>query len=125
MTDVFFYGLFMDDQVLRAKGVLPRSPRKASVAGYRLTIGRRAALATDPASRAVGMVFALEEGEIASLYAEPGLAEYRPQAILADFEDGTSSQVTTFNLADPAAAGPYDPDYAARLGAVLERLGLR
>ena len=42
--DVFFYGLFMDENVLRARGVRPVRPRRGIVANYRLRIGQRALL---------------------------------------------------------------------------------
>jgi hypothetical protein len=41
---VFFYGLFMDEELLRAKGVQPRSPRQACIRGFALRIGQRATL---------------------------------------------------------------------------------
>ncbi len=122
-SDVFFYGLFMDEKVLRDNGVHPRAPRKAVVHGYRLKIGRRAMLVPRPDAKAFGMVFALTERETEALYGEPGLELYRPEPVTACFEDGTSGAVTTFNLRDPAAAGEPSPEYAARLRAVLERQG--
>lgn len=121
--DVFFYGLFMDEQLLRDKGIHPRARRKAVVPGYRLAIGRRAMLLPQFGVQAFGMVFALAEPEIASLYAGPGLESYRPRSVVASFEDGTFAAVTTFNLSEPPAAGESNPEYAAKLRVVLERLG--
>ena len=121
--DVFFYGLFMDEGILREKGVVPRTPRKAVVPGYRLRIGQRAMLEPQFAAQAFGMVFALTEREIESLYAEPGLEMYRPESVTASFEDGTFGAVTTFNLHDTSAVGAPNSEYAAKLRAVLERLG--
>jgi hypothetical protein len=121
--DVFFYGLFMDEGILRDKGVHPRMPRKAVVPGYRLRIGQRATLVPHFAAQAFGMVFALAEREIESLYAEPGLEMYRPESVIASFEDGSFRAVTTFNLRDPPAAEVPNTEYAAKLRAVLERLG--
>ncbi|MFN2633018.1 MAG: hypothetical protein ABR610_06340 [Thermoanaerobaculia bacterium] len=39
--DVFFYGLFMDVDLLREKGAAPVNPRPASVEGFALRIGAR------------------------------------------------------------------------------------
>jgi hypothetical protein len=41
---VFFYGPFMDEELLRAKGVQPANPRQACVRGFALRIGERATL---------------------------------------------------------------------------------
>ena len=49
MKNVFFYGLFMDEAVLRAKGVMPRTPRRATVHGMKLSLGARAFLVRSPA----------------------------------------------------------------------------
>jgi hypothetical protein len=122
-SDVFFYGLFMDEDILRNKGVHPRVPRKATVPGYRLRIGQRAMLVPQADAQTFGMVFALTEREIASLYAEPGLEMYRPESVIATFEDGMSAAVTTFNLREASAAEGANAEYAAKLGAVLQRLG--
>jgi hypothetical protein len=42
--DVFFYGLFMDDALLREKGINPVDRRMASVENFSLVIGARATL---------------------------------------------------------------------------------
>ncbi|MGH9867670.1 MAG: gamma-glutamylcyclotransferase family protein [Candidatus Polarisedimenticolia bacterium] len=122
MTNIFFYGLFMDPDILRARGVEPRAPRKASVPGWGVRIGRRAVLEPRLSARAFGMVYALTDREIQSLYAEPGLNTYRPQLLLASFEDGILRTVAAWN--SRVAPGKPDPAYAAKLRAVLERLGL-
>ena len=123
LKDIFFYGLFMDERVLREKGVRPHASRKTVVKGYRLKIGDRAMLVPEPASQVFGMVHALTEHEINSLYAEPGLDMYRPETVVATFEDGSSSAVTTFNLQQAPTEGTFNAEYAMKLRSVLERLG--
>jgi predicted 3-demethylubiquinone-9 3-methyltransferase (glyoxalase superfamily) len=121
--DVFFYGLFMDEAVLRAKGVDPLRPRKAVVPGYRRRIGRRALLVPQFGHQAFGMVFALTEREIGSLYAEPGLELYRPESVVAIFEDATFAAVTTFNLSEVDSTPQVNAEYATKLRLIFERLG--
>ena len=123
MKDIFFYGLFMDESVLRAKGVEPRLPRKAVVRDYELRIGKLALLCPLPAAKAYGMVYALNDVEIDLLYGEPGLEMYRPESVVATFEDGSSSVVTMYNLPDTTETDEPNLDYAAKLRVVLERLG--
>jgi len=122
MKDIFFYGLFMDESVLRAKGVEPRAARKAVVRDYQLKIGRRAMLVRQPSSQAYGMVYALTDHEIDSLYSEPGLEMYHPEVVVADFEDGSSSEVITFNLPGGADTSEPNLEYVAKLRLVLEHL---
>ena len=71
--DAFFYGLYMDDTVLRGAGVAPKAPRKARADGYALKIGKRATLVKAPGSNAWGMVYALRPEDLAKLYGAPGL----------------------------------------------------
>jgi hypothetical protein len=123
LQHVFFYGLFMDERVLRNKGVQPQASRKAVVNGHQLRIGARAMLVPDTSSQVFGMVHALTEREINSLYAEPGLEMYRPETVVATFEDGSNSAVTTFNLQQISSEESFNADYAAKLRSVLERLG--
>ena len=124
MKDIFFYGLFMDESVLRAKRIEPRAARKAVVRDYQLKIGQRAMLVRQSSSQAYGMVYALTDDEIDSLYSEPGLEMYHPEIVVVTFEDGSSSEVTTFNLQDETGTDKPNPEYVAKLRLVLERLGL-
>src|SRR5215216_5472343 len=121
--DIFFYGLFMDERVLRQKGVEPRASRKAVVHGYQPTIGQRAMLVPQSSSQAFGMVYELTEGEIDSLYSQPGLNMYRPMTVIATFAGGSADPVTTFNLQETSADEEPNLEYAAKLRAVLGGLG--
>ena len=47
--EVFLYGLFMEADLLRAKGVNPTNSRPASVPGFALRSRRRSRLRRDPA----------------------------------------------------------------------------
>ena len=123
MKDIFFYGLFMDESILRAKGVEARAPQKAVVRDYQLKIGQRAMLVRQSSSQAYGMVYTLTEDEIDSLYSELGLEMYQPELVVVTFEDGSSSEVTMFNLPDDADTGEPNLEYAAKLRLMLERLG--
>lgn len=120
--DVFFYGLFMDESLLRAKGLHPVNFRKASVQGLELRIGDRAALVPESSGRVHGMVASLSHAEVEHLYAEPGLRNYRPEAVLAHFADGAVAAALCFNLLEPPAVGERNPEYAAKLRALAARL---
>lgn len=98
--DGFFYGLFMDKDVLRESQVIAVSPRRAYVDDYALRIGRRATLVPTSGARAYGMVFALTHEEFEKLYTAPGLEHYRPEAVLAHTLEGKSLPVLCYNLRD-------------------------
>jgi hypothetical protein len=120
--DGFFYGLFMDRDVLRESRVTAARPRRAYVDGYELRIGRRATLVPAPGARAYGMVFALTHDQLEKLYSAPGLEQYRPEAILAHSMEGDTFPALCYNLRDVPGPDEANPEYAARLRAVLGKL---
>ena len=120
--DGFFYGLFMDSDILRESQVVAVSPRRAYVDGYVLRIGRRATLVPTPGARAYGMVFSLTHDELEKLYAAPGLERYRPEAILAHSMEGETLPALCYNLREAPGPDEANTEYAARLRAVLGKL---
>ena len=119
----FFYGLYMDEKLLREKGVDPRSPRRAVAPGFRLRIGAKVYLSAQFGAQAFGMAFSLTQAELHSLYAGSGLDMYKQEAVLVQFEDGSFAPVATFNLTDPLSSPGSNPEYAAKLRMVLKQLG--
>jgi Gamma-glutamyl cyclotransferase, AIG2-like len=123
-VDVFFYGLFMDADALRAKGLDPIDIRQARVRGMALRLGDRATLIPASAGCVHGMLMALSHAEIDQLYAEPSVSAYRPEPLLATLANGTSVPALCFNLPTPPRTDEAKPEYATRLKAVARRLGL-
>ena len=119
----FFYGLFMDLDVLHNSGVAPVGARRAYVDDFALRIGNRATLIQSPAARAYGMLIALTHSELQRLYSAPGLEPYRPEAVLARPFDGGSIPALCYNLVEPPAADERNPTYAVRLQKTLRDLG--
>jgi hypothetical protein len=50
-VEVFFYGLFMDEELLRGKGLEPEGGEIAAIDGFALRIGQRAALVPTPGAK--------------------------------------------------------------------------
>ena len=121
--DVFFYGLFMDETLLQAKGIEPQQCRLAAVENFRLMIGERATLIPSPGHTVHGVVFSLTHAEIDSLYAEASVSVYRPEAVIARVSAG-GTPALCFNLPAAPAATERNPEYAAKLKEVAERIGL-
>lgn len=120
--DAFFYGLFMDVDVLREREVLAVNPRRAYVDDFALRIGQRATLLPSVGARAYGMLIALTHPELERLYAAPGLEHYRPEAVLAQPLEGNPAPALCYNLREAPPPDERNPDYAARLQRVLSKL---
>jgi Gamma-glutamyl cyclotransferase, AIG2-like len=121
--DAFFYGLFMDVEILREAGAAPLDPRRAYVDGFALRIGQRATLVPSAGGRAYGMLFALTHAELDRLYGAPGLEQYRPEAVLVRPLEGPPMPALCYNLREPPGPHERNPEYAARLQRALGKLG--
>ena len=122
--DVFFYGLFMDEALLREKGLSPEGRRPARVEDFRLVVGERATLVPSAGGEAHGVLFSLTPGEVDALYSEDSVSAYRPEAVCAQLADGTVVPALCFNLPAPPDARERNPRYASKLRELAARLGL-
>jgi Gamma-glutamyl cyclotransferase, AIG2-like len=122
--DVFFYGLFMDRQVLEGKGIHPVDVRVAAVPGFTLRIGARAALVPAPAGEVHGVLMKLSHSDLEKLYSEPSVQAYRPEPVLAVTRNGGTVAALCYNLPEPPAGDEHNAEYAAKLRALAQRIGL-
>ena len=125
-SDVFFYGLFMDAAVLEAKGVRGTGSRLGAVRDWALRIGQRATLVPAPGEVVHGVVVTMPLPELDRLYAEASVQMYRPVAVLAEAAAASGGPVAAlaYVLPEPPAPEERNPEYAAKLRALAERLGL-
>jgi len=123
-AEVFFYGLFMDRDLLREKGIVAASAEMAAVDGMALRIGKRAALVPRPHARTYGVVMSLSLDDLQRLYSEPGLEAYRAEAVLVTLEGGGTIAALCYNLSQPPAESEHNSEYATRLRAVAGKVGL-
>jgi hypothetical protein len=123
-VNVFFYGLFMDERVLREKGINPVNRRLASVDNFSLVIGARATLVPDKAGRVYGVLYSLTHSEVDALYTEDSVSAYRPEAVLVEFADGEIAAALCFNLPTSPPPTERNPQYAAKLKELAARIGL-
>lgn len=123
-VDVFFYGLFMDEALLREKGLNPRNRRLAFVENLCLVIGARAALVPRANAIVHGVLFSLTHSEVDALYSEPSVSVYRPEAVLAHLADGSVTPALCFNLPAPPSDDERNPQYATKLRELADRIGL-
>jgi hypothetical protein len=125
--DVFFYGLFMDDTLLREKGINPGKGRMAFVENFCLVIGARATMVPYPGQAVYGVLFSLTHSEVDALYAETSVSVYRPEAVFAHLADGNVIPALCFNLPETPSSRSIrerDAEYVRKLRELAERIGL-
>ena len=123
MQPVFFYGLFMDEALLREKGMNPSKPILAFVDGFGLRIGERATLIKSDDERAYGLIMSLSDQELSILYGDESVADYIPENITAITEKKELVNVISYNLPLEKLSGQNE-QYAESLAIVAKKVGL-
>ncbi len=119
---VFFYGLFMDENLLRSKGLNPLLSEKGFVPGYGLRIGQRALLIKQEDEKAFGVTFTLPSSDVIQLYAEPSVQDYSPMDVTFIGSTGQAEQVVCYNLPASSFKGSNGA-YTKKLAEVAATLG--
>ena len=115
LNDVFFYGLYMDEEILKSKNVEPRNKRIAVADGYELRIGKMATLIRKDKAKSHGLVYSLTHDEIDVLYAKSGLTAYVTEALMVELEDGSSIAALTCNLLHSPTHDESNDEYFQKL----------
>ncbi len=123
MQSVFFYGLFMDESLLRAKGMNPSKPILAFVDGFGLRIGERATLIKSGGERAYGSIISLSNHELNILYGEQSVADYISENITAITENKEYISAISYNLPSEKLSG-QNKQYAESLVIVAKKVRL-
>jgi len=121
--NVFFYGLFMDENLLAKKGIAASNAVVGYVDGFRLRIGERATLQRCAGARAYGVMMAVSPNEVRELYAESSVADYVPASVTVELMDGSNAEASCYNLPSNKVTGT-NKGYAEALLEVANRLGL-
>lgn len=123
-VDVFFYGLFMDETLLREKGMNPLNRRLSSVENFSLVIGARATLVPCESGMVHGVLFSLTQSEVDELYSEASVSVYRSEAVFVRLADGSVTPALCFNLPAPPSIEERNPQYVSKLKDLAGRIGL-
>lgn len=117
-VDVFFYGSYINFDVLAEAGIDTRPYDLVRLPGYRLHIGPLANLVADDAHQAYGILTGLTHSELGTLYGEHARkklgGEYYPEAVLVFNIRNALMPALCYLSHDMAPASP-DPDYVDRI----------
>ena len=111
---VFFYGLFMDRQLLESRGMAPLDIEPGFADGYALRIGERATLAPQPGARTYGFVMTITEKEAKDLYSEESVKDYLAETLEVTSANGQHEDVVCYILPASRIVGT-NGDYAHAL----------
>ena len=120
--NVFFYGLFMDQEILEKNGIHPSNPRKGYLPNYTLKIGNRASLIPSKNEKAYGIIMTMNDAEVVKLYAEKSVADYIPEQVEVVTETNKHLTATCYNLPFELLTGTNET-YAKSLYELARKLG--
>ena len=121
--NVFFYGLFMDENRLAKNGIVPSDVAIGYIDGFRLRIGERATLQPHAGARAYGVMMNVSAEDLARLYAERSVADYVPEIVKVRLLNGSDADASCYNLPGDKVAG-FNREYAEALLELATSLGL-
>lgn len=120
--NVFFYGLFMDKELLESKGVYAQNVATARLPGFSLRIGKRATLIRNSSGQVHGVLMSLTRKEIDLLYSDETVKAYAPEPVKVFTGDGMLHSALCFNLVEPQAKNEIDSGYMNKLKSLAVQL---
>ena len=123
MKPAFFYGLFMDEVLLKSKGFNPSYFEIACIEGFGLRIGERASLVESKGERAYGLIMFMSHEELKALYGEESVSDYVPEILTVTTSNNQNIVATTYNLPVEKLTG-QNREYACSLATLAKNVGL-
>ncbi len=123
VTAVFFYGLFMDQDVLKEMGYNPQNVRLAHLMDYRLVIGDKATLVPCEGACTYGTVIDLEHREVEALYSSDGVVDYVARKVLVGTDADDPIAVISYVLPRDKVSG-RNRSYVHKLVSIAMQLHL-
>jgi len=119
---VFFYGSFINLDVLAEADLRPDDVVVAKLAGFDLHIGPLANLVRSEGSCVYGILCSATHAELERLYGMPWVGTYLPEAVLVETDGGAF--VPALCYIDPGREPrPPAPDYVERIAGPARELG--
>jgi hypothetical protein len=123
-VQVFFYGLFMDEDLLVEMGLHPMRSGSAELPDFQIRIGERATLIPSPGSISYGVVVELPKAEVFDLYSKPHVRDYCQEPVNAIMIGDRSIQHSVcYNLPPDKPGAGVNAAYAEKLAELVLRLG--
>lgn len=118
---VFFYGLFMDVDLLVKQGIAPENVSIGWVDDFVIRISQRATMMQNAGGRVYGVLMDVNSGDLERLYAEESVADYVAETVCVKLEDGEQVDAACYNLPQEKIVGE-NKDYAKQLLKLASRL---
>ena len=119
---VFFYGSFINRDVLKQAGYVPDRFEVARLNGFDIQIRPLANLVRSGRHCVYGIVAPATHEQLRRLYSQDWVGTYLPEAVLIQTEDGRLMPALCY-IAPPAPAAPAAADYVERIAGPAREYG--
>ncbi len=120
---IFFYGSFMDLEILGNLGIIPRQFETAKLREWDITFSPMATLVPRERGLVYGLLAELPRTEVEALYSRDDLKLYRPVDVTV--ETGSDTRVSARCYVSESSAGQNPSvEYLRRVTLAAEKLGL-
>ena len=120
-VSVFFYGSFINLDVLKQAGLEPDGFRVARLHAWDIHIGPLATLIPKDNAVVYGIVVACTHAELDRLYAQDWAGAYLPEAVLVEVEAAFVPTLTYVKW--ELETSPPTPEYVERIAGPGEKIG--
>lgn len=122
-TDAFFYGLYMDADLLRSLGIVASNARVARIDDFELDLRGAVKVLPKKGKSVWGVIFELSKPDLNKMYSGPKTKAYQPSQVRAVTTGGETLEVGCYNQPeDPGAL--FNSAYMAKLIPAMEKAGL-
>lgn len=122
---IFFYGLYMDIDLLRGMGLRPEIVGPAKLPDYKIRIGNRASLVRAIGSASYGVLLDLPEEDASALYSRPEVDGYQPESVEVHLlSDESRQRALCYLLPQDKLGADMNTEYVVKLAALVRELGL-
>ena len=123
MVTAFFYGLFLDPEILVKLGYTPNNVQIAKLNNYQLIIGERANLIRSDSNHVWGNLIDLSQNDINALYSEKSVADYKKQTVSCIAQrDNKTVTADVYILPEGYAMKPAEnSDYTKKLYSICQK----
>lgn len=118
----FFYGSFINQDVLKESGVEPREIEVAKLAGYDIRIEPLANLVRSEQHAVYGILAGVTHRELEALYSQDWVGVYHPEPVLAETRDGKLVPALCY-ISPETDGSPASADYIRRIVRPAEEYG--
>ena len=120
-VEAFFYGLYMDIDLLKSLGFRPGETRKAVLESYALDLFGSAKVVPMEGSYVWGNIINLPREDLTAMYSFESTKEYVPETLQVKDSKGNYKQVSCYNLAKSDSES-FNKEYHGKLLKIIERL---